>query len=635
MMIIKFKIALLVAFFIFVTTIFLVPELSFASDKVKPPVSDKVNPTPEAVAKYDCKPRKKEGFNLKKILSITYSVDPKKGRFVCQVMTRDLSYIIEDIGEKKVAAFSARSTSEFQDIQITDKLPGTVADIKAVIQRIEAQWPYEKPKIKDIVIVGSEEYAAATLSDDSIKIHLGLITGSESEDEIAYYLAHEYAHIALRHLKRKKDFKDVNSIISSLTDIYKSSLELQATEWYKASEKLVLSKEEKLKMEASIAKSEETARYIRSTLETTLNPIRKRSDEDEADVLAYDLSLKAGYDASDGMTKVFNRMEEVEKLQKTLLEKLGQDFEKSLTETANSQSEFLKKYTKSLIQNENSATEQKKLTGDELFENMKKDFNRQIRQNFNKTLKGALSHEHRRADIRGDGLSKYISANYTKDEEVVKEQAPLWLRARKESNEFKRAKSAVNQISQSKKYIAEGNIPAARKVTNSALKGDFKSTPMVLNQHAYVLVKENKHVEAHKVYLIAHKSKYQSGDAYRDHINLLFAHKLWAYAETVTKEAAVRFGDKKPYLPDFILISFSTKKQDEGVKYLNECIAFEESKLKDDCIKNVPTPESKEFAILKEDNKKAILNARAKVNSTEALKNDSNRFLEFLGGVNK
>ena len=561
----------------------------------------------------------KKGLSLPKLFG-GYAVDGAKGTYICQVSGQTFAGTAGS-DAKTLATLTADQRGEFQDRQLD--MPRTTERLQAIVDGIAAQWPYPKPDKVLVRIAGTSVFQAEALPDNSIKVHLGLLTTGRTESEIAFVLAHEYAHIVLGHLKRNDDIANQNRLISTVSDAYYYSVKISQLKWAQVGSTLVLNPGDIKTIIGARQKAEDASQQLHLVLDVFVAPAWKRAQEDQADATGYDLARKAGFDADDGSQVAFQDISQSEGQQTTVVDKLTADVDTSLKTAAQVQADAL------------AAKAQKTGFDPDMLETAGQGlwttFNGTFRDAALKTLKGVFTRTHRSAQDRNLGLSTYSTAAWIEDEGRL--NVPKWLGDAQAEAEFVAAAQVVAEIDKSQAARLSGDIPAARLEVNKALATVYRNSPMVLNENARVLIRELRPQDANTTFLAAHRSPYQSVVAYQDHVNLLLAMKQWQAAKTQADAASERFGDSKPFLPDYIAIAFATRQDDAAVAQLKTCIGFEDAQLKQACINNTPYPDSGEFRRLSQTNQEAVILARGKVNDKSMVSKASNTFGGFFAGM--
>ncbi|MDV6329984.1 M48 family metalloprotease [Asticcacaulis sp. 201] len=544
-----------------------------------------------------------------------YTVNGANGKYVCQVSARKIDPgALKDPTTRNT--FSATSRGEYQDRQLD--LPLVTAQLQTIVDAIAAQWPGVKPEQVKVRIVGTNVYQAEALPDNSIKVHLGLLVQAKSESEIAFILAHEYAHIALGHLNRNDSLQAQNALISALSDGYYYGTKLSQARWNEISNQFVI-KDQAAITDARL-EAADRSQQLRLVLDVLVTPVWKRSQEDEADTLGYDLATRAGYNVAGTVGVAFQTMAQSEGQQKSLSEKIKTDLETSLATATETQAKAAAALIAEGKLNETALKSETDKTW--------ASFNHDARQRVTTSLKGVLTRTHRLPEERAVGLDAYATAAYG-DGDAVSAVTP-WLGTLRKSAEYSDGAAVVAAVDAASAARAENNLAEAKKYIAKAEATSFRNTPMVLNERARILKREKKYAEADAKFRAAHLLPGQSVEAFQDHVDLLLIMRRWADAETQANAAVARFGDKKPFLPAYVSVRFATGKQDEAVRTLVDCVSTENPELKQACINSAPHPDDAAFKRLTPANQESIILARGKVNDQKSVDRAHNMLTTFL-----
>ncbi|MBW8733397.1 MAG: M48 family metalloprotease [Asticcacaulis sp.] len=573
---------------------------------------------------YDCGATKKSGLlHSIGVWSGSYAVDGKKGIFVCQSANT-----LPAIGAPRTQAaslnFTAMNRIEFQDRQLD--MPESTRKLQAIVDHLAAYWPYTRPENVRVRIVGAGDFQAEALADNSIKVHLGLLTGAQSEDEIAFVLAHEYAHIALGHLKRNDYVQGQNRMISTLSDAYYYGVKLSQQQFVQAGTTATLETKDAGKVVAAQQEAQDSSQRLHLVLDIIVTPAWKRQQEDEADALGYDLATRAGYDTSTGASQAFATLSAAADAQRTLVDQLSKNTDDSLKQASDLQAQALATQIKAAPATAGSA--QVPNFGLDAFWST---LNAKVREATIKTFHDVFSRTHRRAEERMDGLNHYETDAYGSRD--LPEPPPWggwldWIRSKKE---YKDAEKAVAAVDASGDARIAGDVPKARETINKALATGYAATPMVLNETARVLSAEGQKAKADELFTRADAQDGQSVIAFQDHVDLLIDLRNWEKASATIDKAASRVNDRKPFWPQTVRIGFALHKDDDAIKTLHDCIGFENADLKLQCVNNAPFPDTPDFARLSKDNQAAVLDARSKVNDKSMIDKARN----LVGGLTR
>jgi len=148
----------------------------------------------------------------------------------------------------------------------------------------------------EVHVLASPQFLAGAFSDGSLYISIGTLWDLRTEDEIAFLLAHEFAHVMKGHFLKgwSEDFQNRLSVSAELASDFVSGW-TEVTNHNRTAEQKV--RNFKLAAEASY----EATRRV-------LNPARNRDQEAEADKIGIYLSMKAGYNACQPVQSVLEVM---------------------------------------------------------------------------------------------------------------------------------------------------------------------------------------------------------------------------------------------------------------------------------------------------------------------------------------
>jgi Zn-dependent protease with chaperone function len=176
----------------------------------------------------------------------------------------------------------------------TVRAPELVAYLIRIADRLQAKAKTSAPV--RIVIEAEDEPNAGAAEHGTIKVTLGLIRAAQNEDELAFILAHEIAHVLLRH--HDKNWGDAarqylmrGAVVAA--DVSKGIAQAKGTPPSASVDKAMLAY-----TGIDLASGVAIASFT-------------REQEDEADLLAIDLLIAAGYNAA-AAAQVIARLPELE-----------------------------------------------------------------------------------------------------------------------------------------------------------------------------------------------------------------------------------------------------------------------------------------------------------------------------------
>lgn len=205
--------------------------------------------------------------------------------------------------------------------------PATIAYIKSIVDKLLVGWPYEKPPM-NIYLQPSGQFTSDATAGGALVFTTGMLDflathrDFQSEDCLAFVVAHELSHVLLNHpadiRNSKRMMSHTNGTLQVMAAIARAakSVSGQASLAYIADTGLV----------------ELTQEYV--------FPIWQRGQEVEADTLAIDLMAKANYSVDKALTvlEIFKQQEEDAQKKQAAID---QDFFKNVGQMADPVNGFL------------------------------------------------------------------------------------------------------------------------------------------------------------------------------------------------------------------------------------------------------------------------------------------------------
>lgn len=170
-------------------------------------------------------------------------------------------------------------------------VPETTRYLESIAARLLKVSPKTGVPVKILITSDSGYGDAKQAPGGTLMIPLGFFKNAGSEDEVAWMLAHELSHTILNHHDSdwvKKYQKRAGGIASLVADLAKAVDKMKSK----------MTGEEATKVEDSVKEFLKVVKIARETLSIGLLPAWERRHEDEADLLAQDLVIQAGYNGS-------------------------------------------------------------------------------------------------------------------------------------------------------------------------------------------------------------------------------------------------------------------------------------------------------------------------------------------------
>lgn len=187
-------------------------------------------------------------------------------------------------------------------------LPGVEAELQKALAGFARSWPYaplsRQPRI---LFRASDTYDAYALPDNSIVMSTGILQAAESDSEILFVLAHEYAHLLLgHHLNPEVNNAGSARLLGAVSTVYVAgSLVSQLRSSRGSLSALDLNRvNDATKRAATLTES------LRFALDDIFTPSWSHEQEDEADALALDLLIRSN-SSIDSYANVFARLQKM------------------------------------------------------------------------------------------------------------------------------------------------------------------------------------------------------------------------------------------------------------------------------------------------------------------------------------
>lgn len=175
-----------------------------------------------------------------------------------------------------------------------------------------------------VKLVDKPIYYASINPFKEVSISPRVIMIAETEDEIAFILAHELSHLLLSHHRSILQEEDTVDMIENVNMAYGVFTQLKGL-----SGSRFMSADISDSTRRDLTKVDVTKRLMEGLTEDVWGGMWKRDQEDEADLLGLDLMIKAGY-SHQGALMAFKHIQLDESNKKTQLELLHEQHEQAM-----------------------------------------------------------------------------------------------------------------------------------------------------------------------------------------------------------------------------------------------------------------------------------------------------------------
>jgi predicted Zn-dependent protease len=245
----------------------------------------------------------------------------------------DGKYIDHHLGETNTPKTNTTASQEFANVVNTraaadkDLITNPYVDkyLKGILAKILKQW--EHPIDQDItIVVSSDRNYSAFATPNTIVITQGVLADAESEDEIAFIIAHELSHILLKHNETNEYFAKQSALVSKTANIAMSTAIITDMKAEKTANGYRVSSQNKSSTTDLIQDSYRAGLTINRLSRDVISSAMSRSDEDEADLLGMDLIVKAGYSPR-AFSPVLERLDSSQKFTEAQLKAKKKEFQ--------------------------------------------------------------------------------------------------------------------------------------------------------------------------------------------------------------------------------------------------------------------------------------------------------------------
>jgi beta-barrel assembly-enhancing protease len=493
-----------------------------------------------------------------------FSVDGRRGAFLQQVTGRPAPQGLAS-GPGGGLTGDVMNRGDAQTARLRLK---TVEDLlTGMLTELDRQWPNERPQQPRIILTGLNSYSAKAVADGSIIVNYGLLLQAQSDDELAFVLAHELGHVRLGHYLRDESFIRQRQMASRAAQLYLASTAISEQRVVSRGDKLQVITEDQKRIDTAARQASANNHRAHLLLNVLAEPMWARGQEDESDALGYDISKGCGYSAFSAALDVFT--------------KISADFElrKAAAEAAQNQ---VRDLTTQLLDEKQGVFSGQ---GGVAVNKIKSDMSRGARDRAFTVLGGFFSQRHRTPEARLEGVTKYATAAYGEAPSLSTKKQVVLNRLRA-LPEYKDGKVVAEAVAAAQAASCDGDFPKALAAIRPALEVRtvaLRNAPFVANAAADLFDGQGDSARAEQLYTTAHRSADQTIDGYLMHVEMLVRLRRYDRARQVINEAVARYGDEKPFLAKLIAIDFRTGKNEAAIANLKKCSAYEEPALKTDC----------------------------------------------------
>lgn len=335
--------------------------------------------------------------------------------------------------------------------------------LQGIVDKLQKAWPHSSRRIS--VEVSSSffppaDYHAQAHPDNAVVIFLGILEQAETEDELAFILAHELSHILLGHLSRDEHLADTRKSARMAVQMSRMAGTLSSIDYDARTDSGVPSMSEE-EAEEKRAKAQKYRNEFRDGMADIFIPFWSRKHEDEADLLAIDLMAAAGY-APMYAQLVFERLSQAAVERENRYKALIDGYEEYIDSLP---PETVENKLGSMVEGDWEA--QSRSMGESIYEKVKDD----VFKLFKSSLRERMAATHREPEERMQGLMKYIEREYpgTMDRDP---SADSFIELR-EKEAYANLLMVREAILETRTQLAIGELALGRTALKPAMSGKF------------------------------------------------------------------------------------------------------------------------------------------------------------------
>ncbi len=183
-------------------------------------------------------------------------------------------------------------------------IPAVEAELRPVLEAFGKAWPYAPlERTPKILFRADEAYQAQALPDNTIIVSMGLLQAAQSDSEVLFVLAHEYAHLLLGHFAKAETIAGAKNATQAVSVAWSAGSAFTAMKRSDGSLSALQGG-----LDSGARRAAPVAEALRFAVDDIFAPSWNRDQENEADALAIDLLVR-GNMTIDSYANVFERLQ--------------------------------------------------------------------------------------------------------------------------------------------------------------------------------------------------------------------------------------------------------------------------------------------------------------------------------------
>ena len=452
--------------------------------------------------------------------------------------------------------------------QVVD-LPRVEQERAALLAPVAAQWPHPTPRPAKVKVRMASQYQAVTYADGTIIFDLGTLDDlsgelnaqkgealpyMESDQELQYMLAHEYAHYALAHHSKSDQVNKVRDVMKEGVGYTNTAILLSQMRYETDHGKNAFQLQDQRQTAEDISSTVGACDYVTLLIQEGITPAWNRRQEDNADALGLDLITAAGvygqpYDA------MFRKL----KHQETLREKW---IEEARTEAEGARDQMLSEETMLAALDGN---------GGVMFRSMGEGLKDGMMRKSRELFFSYVTMTHRNPQVRRDGLSKYEE---TVHPDIIFEDAVVTtdtLERIRRDPQFKQAKTSTIAYFNAVDARRNGRFSEAEAYFQQAYSTPFGKQGPILHEGGRIMEALGNNPRAMKRYALAINDPTPPPESFRSLARLQAYDGQFSGALATIGRGEDALKDVPYFLPSRILVAVRQQQPDTVITLYKRC----------------------------------------------------------------
>ena len=197
-------------------------------------------------------------------------------------------------------------------------IPAFERELRPILEAFAQAWPYAPlERTPKLLFRADEAYQAQALPDNTIVVSMGLLEAAQSDSELLFVLAHEYAHLLLGHFAKAETIAGAKGATQAVSVAWSAGSAFTAMKRGGSNVSLATMQSG---MDAGARRSAPVAEALRFAVDDIFATSWNRDQENQADALAVDLLIRSNM-TIDSYANVFERLQKAFEAQKASYDK--------------------------------------------------------------------------------------------------------------------------------------------------------------------------------------------------------------------------------------------------------------------------------------------------------------------------